>query len=70
MNGEGVNALAHKAFQRRIHHAVLLDTRFSAKGLSADFHQKVAFALGVRPAMARVMMGLVDHLKIGRRESA
>lgn len=65
-----MNALAHKSPQRRIHHAVLFNARLSAKGLRADFHQKVAFALRVRAAMAHVMMRLIDHLKMGRRESA
>ncbi len=65
-----MNALPDKAVQGLVDHAVLFNARFPAKRLSADFHQKVAFTLCVSPAMARMMVRLVDHLQMDWRKSA
>ena len=51
-----------------VHHAMLLDPRFAAEGLSDDFHAEMAFAVRAGAGMAGMLVRLVDDLeRRGRR---
>ena len=69
MNRQRVHAAGKLVRQRRVDHAVALDTALSPKRFRHDIETEMGFAARAVPGMALVVMGFILDAQALRRES-
>jgi hypothetical protein len=63
LNGQGVDARFQQFGKCGVHHAVLFDTGFAAKGIGDDFNAEMAFAVRPGAGVAGVVVRLVEDFQ-------
>ena len=69
VDGKRVDAVGKLTRKCRIDHAVALEPAHSAERISHDIDPVMRLPARTMPGMARVLMGLVDHVQAFGRES-